>query len=38
MADEIEFLDSIQRELDKQLLESPKNYLIGRSTELISML
>ena len=38
MADEIEFLQSMQNELNRQLTQSPKSVLISKSGELIKML
>ena len=38
MADEIEFLQSMQNELNRQLTQSPKSVLISKSSELIKML
>jgi len=38
LTDEIEFLESMQNELNKQLMQSPKSLLISKSSELIKML
>ena len=38
ITDEIEFLESMQGDLNRQLLQSPKSVLIASSTELIRML
>lgn len=36
--DEIEFLESMQSELNSQLTQSAKSHLIGKSGDLIKML
>ena len=38
ITDEIEFLESLQGELNRQLLHSPKSVLIVKSIELVKML
>ena len=38
ITDEIEFLESMQGDLNRQLLQSPKSVLIASSVELIRML
>ena len=38
ITDEIEFLESIQSEVDRELIHSPKSVLIAKSMELIKML
>jgi len=38
ITDEIEFLESMQGDLNRQLLQSPKSVLIASSMELIRML
>jgi len=38
ITDEIEFLESMQSEINRQLLHSPKSSLIAKSYDLIKML
>lgn len=38
LKDEIEFLESMQGELSRQLTQSAKSHLIAKSSELVKML
>lgn len=38
LSDEIEFLQSMQSELNHQITQSAKSQLIGKSSELVKML
>lgn len=38
ITDEIEFLESIQSEVDREMSQSPKSVLIAKTTELVKML
>lgn len=38
IADEIEFLENMKNELDRQINESPKNIFIAKSGDLVQML
>lgn len=38
LSDEIEFLESVQNEINQQISQAAKSHLISKSTELVKML
>lgn len=38
VSDEIEFLENMKNELDRQIKDSPKNILISKTEDLVEML
>lgn len=38
LSDEIEFLESVQNEINQQIGQAAKSHLISKSTELVKML